>query len=312
MWNSLLFAIRLSLPHISLRVAFTTCLPAFLPARLPAFPPARLPAFPPAYQGSTAEWPSLTATERLDLLSAWRSAIDNLKAPLKKPQLLFHAGDTSIAAAQNLARQSKERGADAILIVAPCIMKPGTMDALVDAIGAVAKEAPQLPSIYYHYPELYGVDFKMDEFLEAGLQKIPTLAGVKFIDPDIKTLTAATGVAGGKFTLFNNDPLLAGLAVGSKGAISYTTIFPTVRKMEQAFTAGVLDKARELQRDVFVWDGIVGKFGGKAAARAIPGLFDPRVALGPPRPPLEDITPANLAGLKAALHSAGLLPKKKQ
>ena len=46
--------------------------------------------------GSTAEWPSLTSEERLDLLSAWRRALDSIEKG-SRPQLLFHAGDTSIA-----------------------------------------------------------------------------------------------------------------------------------------------------------------------------------------------------------------------
>merc|ERR1719261_791277 len=45
--------------------------------------------------GSTAEWPSLTATERLDLLSAWRKALDAIPAA-RRPQLIFHAGDVNI------------------------------------------------------------------------------------------------------------------------------------------------------------------------------------------------------------------------
>ena len=44
-------------------------------------------------------------------------------------------------------------------------MKPSTVEGLVDTIKAIANEAPSLPSIYYHYPSLYTVDFKMDQFL---------------------------------------------------------------------------------------------------------------------------------------------------
>lgn len=256
--------------------------------------------------GSTAEWPSLTPTERLDLLSAWRSALDAIPVA-HRPQLLFHAGDVNIPAAQHLASQSKARGADAILIVAPCIMRPASIDALVSSIKVVAEKAPDLPAIYYHYPELYGVSFPMDEFSEAALKSIPTFAGVKFIDSDMITFTNATGVAGGNLTFFNNDPLLAGLVAGSKGAISYTTMFPLVRRMQRAFAAGLMETARQVQRSIFTYDNIVSKYGGKAAARALPEVFDAKVALGPPRAPLEGLPASKMPQLKHDLIAAGFL-----
>lgn len=256
--------------------------------------------------GSTAEWPSLTADERLNLLSVWRKAIDDLPEE-SRPQLIFHAGDVNIPGAQKLASQSKNRGADAILIVAPCIMKPATMDDLVASIKAIAEKAPTLPSIYYHYPELYTVDFKMDEFAEAAAEAIPTFAGVKFIDPDMKTLAKATGVKDGNLTFFNNDPLLAGLVVGSKGAISYTTVFPLARELEQAFSAGNFEQARKLQRTILKYDAIIGKYGGKAAARALPEVFDSAIKIGPPRAPLTGLPASDMPKLKADLVAAGFL-----
>jgi len=256
--------------------------------------------------GSTAEWPSLTSEERLSLLVAWRSALDSIPAA-QRPQLLFHAGDVSIAAAQHLAEQSRSHGADAILIVAPCIMRPNTLDDLVKSIKDVADKAPGLPAIYYHYPELYGVNFKMDEFAAAAAKAIPSFAGVKFIDSDMKTLASATGVEGGKLTFFNNDPLLAGLAVGSKGAISYTTVFPLARQMQLAFAASDFSKARDLQRTIFKYDAIISKYGGKAAARALPEVFEPTLIMGPPRAPLTGLGSQDMPKLRQDLIDAGFL-----
>ena len=89
-------------------------------------------------------------------MKAWRTAVDSLDVAVK-PKILFHAGDISIAAAQELASKSKAYGADAILIVSPCIMKPNTLDGLVETIKVIAAES-ELPAIYYHYPALYTVD----------------------------------------------------------------------------------------------------------------------------------------------------------
>ena len=119
----------------------------------------------------------------------------------------------------------------------------------------------------------------------------------------------AAGVADAGFTLYNNDPLLAGLAVGSKGAISYTTIFPLARQMQQAYAKGNFAGAQQAQLSILAYDAIIGQFGGKPAARSLPGLFDARIKIGPPRSPLKVISDDDLAGLKAALQSAGFLPK---
>lgn len=262
---------------------------------------------------------SLTSSERLALLSAWRKALDALPAASLgprgvKPTLLFHSGDTSVAAAQELTAAAKSHGADQILIVAPCIMKPPDLAGLVKTIGAIAAKS-SLPAIYYHYPSLYGVDFPMDEFLAmvSSTGAIPTLAGVKYIDSDIQTLSKATGVAtpsGGTYTLYQNDPLLAGLAVGTKGAISYTTIFPIVRQMATAFARGNFSEAQAQQRRIDTYDAIISKFGGKPAARVLPQIFEPRIAIGPPRAPLEVIADDDLEALQRALKGAGFLPHR--
>lgn len=256
--------------------------------------------------GSTAEWPSLTKVERLTLLKAWRAAVDNLQGVEVKPQILFHAGDISITSAQELASKSKEYGADAILIVSPCIMKPKTLDELVQTIKVIAAES-DLPSIYYHYPDLYTVDFPMDQFLDKAKTEIPTLAGVKYIDSDMKILTNATGVDNGTFTLFNNDPLLAGMVAGSKGAISYTTLFPMVRNMHVAYKNSDMGTARDIQRRLLEYDALIGKYGSKSAARNLPLIFK-NIDLGPPRPPLLPQTKDELNEFKQALVNAGFLP----
>lgn len=256
--------------------------------------------------GSTGEWPSLTADERLDLLSAWRAALNGIPAS-RRPQLIFHAGDVNIPAAQHLASESKARGADAILIVAPCIMRPGSIEDLVSSIQAVAEKAPDLPAVYYHYPELYGVSFPMDQFSELAAKEIPTFAGVKFIDSNIEMLIKATGVANGTLSFFNNEPLLAGLAAGSKGAIGYTTMFPLIRRMQEAFAAGDLVKAQEIQRNIFAYNSLVSKYGGKAAARALPELFDAEVRLGAPRAPLRGLEESEYPNFRKDLISGGFL-----
>ena len=240
-------------------------------------------------------------------LSEWRKAVNALPNETKKPKILFHSGDVSVANAQYLSANAENAGADWILIVAPCIMRPATIDDLVTTLGSIASQST-LPMIYYHYPALYGVDFNMNDLLniENIETKLPTLAGIKYIDPDMNTLTSATGVADSSYTFFNNDPILAGLASGSSGAISYTTIFPYVKNLYDAFASGNYQKAQSYERTILKYDAIVGQYGGKPAARVLPLLLG-GVDLGPPRSPLVAITNENLIALKAALSAAGFL-----
>ena len=244
--------------------------------------------------------------EALDDIDYTKTRGEKRLSAATKPTILFHSGDVSVANAKYLTAQAESHGADEILVVSPMVMRPATLDDLVDVLRDIAAQSP-LPMFYYHYPALYGVDFNMHDLLQLA-DEIPTLRGVKYIDPDMKVLAAAAGVKNGSFTLYNNDPLLAGLAVGSKGAISYTTIFPLARQMQQAYEKGDFAAAQEAELSILAYGAIINQFGGKPAARSLPGLFDARIKIGPPRSPLKVISPANLAGLKDALRAAGFLP----
>lgn len=59
--------------------------------------------------GSTGEWPSMTSKERIDVLTAWRAAIDKLPASMSprktRVKIMFHAGDVCLDRAVGLAQQ---------------------------------------------------------------------------------------------------------------------------------------------------------------------------------------------------------------
>ena len=122
-------------------------------------------------------------------------------------------------------------------------------------------------------------------------------------------MTNATGVANGSFTLFNNDPLLAGMVAGSSGAISYTTIFPIVKQMYSAYAKGQMTLSRSLERQILKYNALIHEYGSKSAARNLPYLVNNKIDLGPPRPPLEPQTTEDLNGFKEALINAGFLTK---
>ena len=48
-----------------------------------------------------------------------------------------------------------------------------------------AAAAPGVPFYFYDIPALTGVQFPMSEFLAHAPKLIPTLAGIKFTNPDL-------------------------------------------------------------------------------------------------------------------------------
>ena len=55
---------------------------------------------------------------------------------------------------------------------------------------------------------------------------------------------------------------------GSKGAISYTTLFPMVKRMRMAYKDGDMGTAREIQRRLLEYDALINNFGGKCSTQS--------------------------------------------
>lgn len=264
--------------------------------------------------GSTGEWPSMTSEERLQTLISWRAAVDQLPtrsdpALRPRPRILFHVGDVAVHRAMALARDAEKHGADAILIVAPCIMRPESNEMLVKVFGQIAAQAPNTPSWYYYYPSLYNVDFPVTPFLELAVKTsaIPTLEGVKFISSDAEDLANATALYQHKFKLVSTH-LLAGMQGGQAGAIVYTAAGPLVNKARAALAVGNLTGAKYYDSRVSALNHIFKKHGGtKQGARASVNVFAPGLDLGPPRLPLAGPTSEQLSGFKQDLIDGGFL-----
>ena len=225
--------------------------------------------------GSTGEWPSLSADERLGLLKAWRAAT--------ALPVMFHAGHNDVRIAKQLAAGAEQLGADSILVVSPCVFKPATVQELVAILSEIAAAAPKTPFCpsnaaaehpqycneraalsqlrpgflivaqcsagpvagYYHYPGLYGVDFEIADVLTeatTGAHTVPTLAGIKFIDQDMKALSLAKAVANpwsadnAPFGIFvQSDYCLAAIPFGANGSPVITFQSPILHAIRDAY-----------------------------------------------------------------------------
>jgi len=270
--------------------------------------------------GSTGEWPSLSAEERIHILQAWRAALDKLphrSAPLRpRPRLIFHAGDVSVRQAQALARQSAAAGADAVLIVAPCIMKPSSTEMLTKVIGLIANET-SLPAFYYHYPALYNVDFPpnaMSAFLHEVMRSgsIPTLAGIKYIDDtssdDFKTIL---GLGGGRFEILAamTSNVKGAVELGVGGMIGYTPYGSYVNAIAQAWRANDTVKVDQNQQRLSqLVASLKNASSTKMAARYSSRLLADGLDLGAPRLPLSGLTTVEFDRMQKALQHNGFIP----
>jgi N-acetylneuraminate lyase len=253
--------------------------------------------------GSTGESHSLTVAERRALAERWAAVAKG--SPLK---VVVHVGSNCLADAKALAAQAEALGAVAISALAPSYFKPKDVGALVACCAAITRAAPGTPFYFYDIPSLTGVHLSMPDFLDAAGGRIPTLAGIKFTNPDLMAYQRCLRAQGGRFDVpwGVDEYLLAALALGATGAVgsSYNFAAPIYQRVIAAVAAGDLAAAREQQFRSVELIALLAGFGYVAAAKAVMGLLG--VPVGPPRLPHVRLSPSQAADLARAVERFGL------
>lgn len=251
--------------------------------------------------GTTGEGASMTNAERRQVVEAWVAA---------KPasvSIIVHVGHLSLGDACEFARHAQETGADAIAAIAPSFFKPASTADLVAWCAKVAAAAPKLPFYYYHMPAMTGVGMPAADFLQLADAQIPNLAGVKFTHENLMDFARSGEVAGGKFTmLFGRDEiLLAGLALGARGAVGSTYNFasPLYLRIIEAFDRGDLKAARRDQSRAIEFIEVLGRHGGLSAGKSVMKLIG--IDCGPVRLPLRALTDRDEKSLRDGLEKIG-------
>jgi N-acetylneuraminate lyase len=248
--------------------------------------------------GTTGECHSLTVEERLALAGRWAEVIRGTEL-----RLVVHVGSNCLADARALAAHAQSLGAHAISALAPSYFKPASVDALIGCCAEIAGAAPSVPFFFYDIPAMTGVRLSMPEFLARAPDRIPTLAGLKFTNPDLIDLQTCLRAGGGRFDVLwgVDEYLLAALALGVEGAVGSTYNFsaPIYRRLVEAFLRGDLAAARAEQfRSVQVFERL-SSYGFMAAAKALMGMLG--VDVGPPRLPFARLDVEAEAGLRGEL-----------
>ncbi|MEX0612819.1 MAG: dihydrodipicolinate synthase family protein, partial [Pirellulales bacterium] len=171
--------------------------------------------------GTSGEGQSLTVDERMSLTEAWTGAHrSNL-------EVFVHVGHNCQDDAIRLARHARAVQADAIALHAPTWFKQQSLSELIDFCIPVAGAAPSLPFYLYDMPKITGVRLSSAAFLVSAKQVIPTLAGIKYTNPDCITVQECIQLDGGTYDVLwgCDETLLAGIALGASGAVGSTYNF---------------------------------------------------------------------------------------
>lgn len=252
--------------------------------------------------GSTGEGHSLEEPEQSQLLERWMKVAAG--TPLR---VVMHVGFTSLASAKRLATRAEALGSAAIAAIAPRFSKPSNLGALLEWCSAIAAGARHTPFYYYDIPALTGVNLPIPEFLDQASDRIPTLNGIKFSNPDLAAYQFCLRLDEGAFDIpFGIDEqLLSALVLGAKGAVgsSYNFAAPVYHRMIQCFEAGQLAEAREHQFRSAQLIQLLSRYGYMSASKAVMEMLG--INVGPARPPNHRLTPAQLLKLRSELERLG-------
>lgn len=252
--------------------------------------------------GSTAESSSLTVEERLALAQRWMAVTRGSEL-----RVIIHVGANALADSRVLAEQAQQLGAAAIAALSPSYYKPRSLAVLIDCCADIAAAAPETPFYFYDIPALTNVSFSMADFLNQAPARIPTLAGIKFTNPDLMAYQVCLRADGGKWDVpFGVDEhMLGALAMGAKGAVGsgFNFAAPIYARMIAAFERGDMAAAREEQfRGVRLIQLFAG-MGYMAAAKAAMGFLG--VNVGPARLPNANLTAEQITKLRKELETMG-------
>ncbi|XP_004427971.1 PREDICTED: 4-hydroxy-2-oxoglutarate aldolase, mitochondrial isoform X2 [Ceratotherium simum simum] len=253
-------------------------------------------------QGSNGEFPLLTSSERLEVVSRVRQATS------KDKLLLAGSGCESTQATVEMTLSMAQVGADAALVVTPCYYR-GRMSsaALIHHYTKVADLSP-IPVVLYSVPANTGLDLPVDAVVT--LSQHPNIVGIKDSGGDVtriglivhKTRRQDFHVLAGSAGF-----LLAGYAVGAVGGICAlaNVLGAQVCQLERLCLTGQWEDAQKLQHRLIEPNtAVTRRFG-------IPGLKKTMDWFGyyggPCRAPLQELSPAEEEALRMDFTSNGWL-----
>jgi N-acetylneuraminate lyase len=218
--------------------------------------------------GSTGEGVSLTLAERKAVAEAWAACAASDESFV----LMTLLGGTSIADCIDLALHARQLGFDAVSFTAPFYFKPADVEMLAQTCITIAAAVPDMAFYYYHIPVLTGVGFPMYDLLQAVDGRADNFAGIKYTHEDFMDFLSCLHYQNGKYDMLwgRDENMLPALALGARGSVGSTFNYaaPLYHALMDAFAAGDLDMARQLQQQSIDMIRLLGKYGGIATGKA--------------------------------------------
>ena len=156
------------------------------------------------------------------------------------------AGSNSTAHAIELAREAKQAGADAVLVVAPYYNKP-SQDGLYAHFKAI-NDAVEIAIVVYNIPGRSAVDIGVETL--GRIAKLANVIGLKDATADLARVARQRAACGAEFVqLSGEDPTALGFnAHGGKGCISVTAnVAPRLcAQMQEACAQDAFEAARAI------------------------------------------------------------------
>ncbi|MGV3564471.1 MAG: 4-hydroxy-tetrahydrodipicolinate synthase [Nocardioides sp.] len=249
--------------------------------------------------GTTGESPTTTTEEDGETLAAVRDAVG------PDVPIIAGVGTNDTRTSLVLARQAREKGATAVLLVSPYYNKPGQRGMLEHFRQVV--EAAELPVMLYDVPGRTGSTIGLETY-EQALAWEPVVA----VKDAVGDMPRAAKLAQMGYAVYSGDDVntLGFLAHGACGLVSVVghAAGSEIASMIGDFLGG--DHAVALatyQRLLPAFEAVMGpaNYGATTAKAALEllGVLDNRRV----RSPLVQLDDEELAALRAGLEAAGLL-----
>jgi len=230
--------------------------------------------------GTTGEFPYLTRDEQRRLVEI---ALEEANG---KP-VIAGCGASSTQEALALARDAKESGASAALIVTPYFLHPsdkGVYQHFYDIATSV-----DLPIILYNIPQV--MDRYLPRTVVEDLADLPNVVGLKDSSGNLTYTMELLEYAGDRIDFFvgHDEVVLPALAGGVSGMIlASAQVYPEVwQEVFRLVGEGRVEEARALQRSVQKLSRIFCRYGGGVAVKAALKMMG--LDMGPPRRPLKSV-----------------------
>ena len=245
--------------------------------------------------GTTGESPTLSDTEKIELVRAVKAAIPN-------KNVVAGTGSNDTHHSVELSEQAMKAGADALLAVVPYYNKP-PQDGMYEHFKAISEVGP---TIMYNIQGRTAVNMTAATTIRCA--QLPGIIGVKEASGDLDQIGLVCAGTPDDFKVWSGDDswTLPILAVGGYGVICVVSHIAgrSMAKLISAFISGDHDTAREIHHGLLpVIKTLMTTAANPVPIKSVLGAMG--FNAGPFRLPLVPLTDEQLKSVRKTIDDAG-------